>query len=512
MGSTLVVGVDSSTQATKVEVRRVDDGQLVATSRAPHPPTDGPDGRSEADPEHWWRALADALGHVLEDPAVDRGAVGGRAVAGQQHGLVALDAADAVLHPAMLWNDTRAARLADDLVAAEGAGWWATATGSVPVAAFTVAKLAWLAAHRPDAIERLDTVLLPHDWLTWRLTGRRTTDRGDASGTGWWSPTDGAWVPTALGAALAAGLESALERATVGTGAEPAPSRWPHPEDLAARLPEVLGPTTAAGHLQPEVADALGLPDGVVVGPGTGDNMAAALGTALTPGEVAISVGTSGTAYALSDRPTADPTGAVAGFADATGRHLPLVCTLNATRVTEAVARLLGVDLGELDALAGEAPTGAEGLVLVPYLAGERTPNRPDATGTLAGIRTDVSRPALARAAFEGVVCGLLDGVDALEAAGVAIDGERLVLVGGGARSAAYRQVLADLAQRPVTVPEAEEHVAVGACVQAAAVLTDDDPVAVADAWGLRQGATVDPSPASTHADEVRERYRQARG
>jgi xylulokinase len=247
-----------------------------------------------------------------------------------------------------------------------------------------------------------------------------------------------------------------------------------------------------------------------VVAPGTGDNMAAALGVALAPGDVAISIGTSGTAYTVAQHPTADPTGAVAGFADATGRYLPLVCTLNATKVTDAVARLLGVTPVELDALALDAQPGARGVVVVPYFDGERTPNRPDARGTITGLSSDVTREDLARAAFEGVVCGLLDAVDALAAAGVDTSG-RIVLAGGGARSRAYQRVLADLSGRAVSVPAAAEHVAAGACVHAAAVLHRRAPTEVACEWQLGAAATVEPD-ATVDRDAVRGLYAHARG
>ena len=508
----LVLGVDSSTQATKVELRHAEDGTLAAAGRAPHPPTGT--GCSETDPEAWWRALAEAVGHAVAGLGGGLGPddVVAASVAGQQHGMVALDAAGTPLHPAKLWNDTESAPQARALVELQGAPWWSARCGSVPVASFTVTKLAWLAATHPASIESLATVVLPHDWLTGRLAGDRVTDRGDASGTGWWSPRAEAWVPEALGAALAVGYEGAAARAAAAEGPSPDPARWPHPEDLAGRLPRVLGPDEPAGDLTERAAGHLGLPAGTPVGPGTGDNMAAALGVALAPGDVAVSIGTSGTVYAVAAAPTADATGAVAGFADATGRHLPLVCTLNATQVTDAVARLLGVDHVRLDelALAGEA--GAGGVVLVPYLAGERTPDRPDATGTLTGLRTDVSREQLARAAVEGVVCGLLDGLDALAAAGVPTTDGRLVLVGGGSRSPAFRQVLADLAGRPVTVPAGEEHVATGAAVQAAAVVGGSTPEVVADAWGLGGGEAVEPDLAADRAAEVRAAYARARG
>ena len=283
-------------------------------------------------------------------------------------------------------------------------------------------------------------------------------------------------------------------------------------KDWAGALPIVLGPWDQAGSLTGEAAAELGLPVGTPVAAGTGDNMAGALGTGLRPGEIAISIGTSGTVFAQSEQPVEDPTGAIAGFADATGRYLPLVCTLNATLVTSAIARLLAVDHAGLDDLALAAPSGCDGLVLVPYLAGERTPNRPDATGTLVGIRSAVSRELLARAAFEGVVCSLLDGLDALESAGVPTRGGRLVLLGGGARSPAYRQILATLAGRPVTVPYDDEIVSAGAAVQAAVLATGSDPSDIAEAWDLREGETILPGAGAAASEEVRRRFAEARG
>jgi xylulokinase len=409
------------------------------------------------------------------------------AVAAQQHGLVVLDSRGEVLRPAKLWNDTESAEDADRLVARLGATEWSEACGSVPVAAFTIAKLSWLRRCEPGTFARIGHLLLPHDWLTYCLTGRFVTDRGDASGTGYWSPR---------GDRYRIDLLELIDS----------------DQDWAGALPTVLGPWDQAGSLTAEAASALGLPVGTPVAAGTGDNMAGALGTGLRPGEVAISVGTSGTVFAQSEQPVQDPTGAIAGFADATGRYLPLVCTLNATLVTEAISRLLSVDHSGLDDLALAAPSGCDGLVLVPYLVGERTPNRPHATGTLEGIRSDVSRELLARAAFEGVVCSLLDGLDALEAAGVPTRTGRMVLLGGGARSSAYRQILATLADRTVTVPYDNEIVSAGAAVQAAVLATGSDPTEVAEAWNLREGETTAPGASSATSEEVRRRFAEARG
>ncbi len=451
----LVAGVDSSTSACKVEIRDAETGRLVATGRAPHPPTTPP--RSEQDPAAWWTAFEAAFAEAGAFGPHRPAAV---SIAGQQHGLVVLDAAGAVLRPAKLWNDTESAADADALVDALGPEAWAAACGSVPVASFTITKLRWLRRCEPEVFRRVAQVRLPHDWLTAQLTGgAATTDRGDASGTGWWSPHEERYRYDLL-----ALVDDAMA--------------WDR------MLPEVLGP-----------AEEVGKWEGMVVGAGTGDNMAAALGLGLRPGDLALSLGTSGTAFCVSDHPAADPTGTVAGFADATGRYLPLVCTLNATKVTDAVARLLGVGAIELDALALAAPPGAGGLVLVPHLDGERTPNRPDATGTLTGIRSDVTREQLARAAVEGVVGNLLAGVDELARWEPGVAEGRIVLAGGGARSAAYRQVVADLTGRPVLVPDADQPVARGAAVQAAAALTGSSLDDITGAWGLERASTTEPDP-----------------
>ena len=456
---TLVAGVDSSTQSCKLEVRDADSGELVRSGHRPHPPTVPP--RSEQDPHAWW----DALSSLLDEHGGDVAAI---SVAGQQHGMVVLDDARRVLRPAKLWNDTESAPQADALVHEWGPSAWADAVGSVPVASFTITKLAWLRENEPEVFGRVAHVLLPHDWLTMQLTGELVTDRGDASGTGYWSPRTGDYADDVL---RLVGLDRSV-------------------------TPTVLEPSAVAG--------ACGE---AVVGPGTGDNMGAALGLGLQEGDVAISLGTSGTVYAVSDAPTRDASGAVAGFADATGRFLPLACTLNATKVTDAMARLLGRSRDELEQLALACAPGAGGVVLLPYFDGERTPNLPDATGTLAGLRTDTEPAQLARAAYEGVVCGLLDAFDALADAGVATHAGRVVVVGGGAHSAVYPRLLADLLQRPVEVAATAEYVARGACVQATATHTGRDVAAVARAWAPNDGHAVDPDP-TVDAARVRTEYR----
>ena len=479
-----VIGVDCSTQATKVEVRDTTSGALVSSGRAAHPPTRPP--RSEQDPQAWWSALRDAVGRACANPVVAR-SVTGMAVAGQQHGLVTLDAQRRVIRPAKLWNDTESSAdagwLLDQLGGPEA---WAEACGSVPTAAFTITKLSWLHRVEPDNFDALEHVLLPHDWLTAMCSGALVTDRGDASGTGYWSPAEERWRTDLL---------------EIVSPDKP----WKE------MLPRVLGAAEAAGTATAGFTRALGLPDGIVVGAGTGDNMASALGLGAAAGDVMVSIGTSGTVFTVSSTPCVDPSGLVAGFADATDRYLPLVGTNNATRVTDAFGRLLGVDAQTLAETALSADPGAGGLVVVPHLDGERAPYRPHASGLMIGIRSDVTRAQVARAAFEGVVNGLLDALDALRAVCPAAGTEgRTLLVGGGARSPAYRRILADLSGLALTVPAAPESVATGACVQAAAIVEGRRPEDVAASWDLGPPITVEPDE-RVQRDAIRAAYVAAR-
>jgi xylulokinase len=456
----LVAGVDSSTQSCKVVVRDAETGALVRQGQAGHP-----DG-TEVHPDAWADALAKATEQAggLDDVAAV-------SVGAQQHGMVCVDESGQVVRPALLWNDLRSASAAERLVAeAGGPEYWAKAVGSVPLASFTVTKLRWLAENEPENARRTAAVALPHDWLTWHLGGAAEltdlrTDRSDASGTGYWSPANGDYRRDLLVAALG--------------------------QD--AVLPMVLPPNASAGSTRA----------GAMLGPGAGDNAAAALGVGARAGDVIVSIGTSGTVFAVADAPTADASGAVAGFADATGRFLPLVCTLNAARVLQATARLLGVDIDELGRLALSAPSGAEGAIVVPYLEGERTPSKPDATGAVHGLTLHNSTPAnLARAAVEGMLCGLADGLDALVTEGVAV--QRVLLIGGGARSAAVRRIAPAVLGHTVVVPSPGEYVADGAARQAAWVLSGAEQP---PDW-----STVDSETFEAEADSaVRERYAAAR-
>ena len=466
----LVAGIDSSTQACKVVIRDAETGALVRHGRAPHP-----DG-TEVHPDAWWQALQRAMaeaGGLADVAAVS--------VAGQQHGMICLDSDGRVVRPALLWNDTRSAQAAADLVAELGPAGWAEAVGSVPVASFTVAKLRWLAEHEPAHAERTVAVCLPHDWLSWRLAGELAgsglpgltelaTDRSDASGTGYFDSRTNEYRADLF--------ERGLGR--------------------PAQLPRVLPPAEPgyrAGRW--------------LIGPGAGDNAAAALGVPIGD-DVLVSLGTSGVVCARSTVPAADPSGLVAGFADATGAFLPLACTLNAARVLDAAARLLRVGPAELSELALAAPPGAEGVLVVPYLEGERTPNLPHATGAVHGLTlANATAANLARAAVEGMLCGIAAGLDALTGQGVPLTGIRLV--GGAAQSEAVRRVAPSIFGLPVSVPAPGEYVADGAARQAAWVLAGTTEPSGSGAteppdWALTQAQVYRADPVAG----LRERYAEA--
>lgn len=452
---TLVAGVDSSTQSCKVVIRNAKSGKLMRHGSAQHP-----DG-TEVDPKHWEYALHQAIRAAggLDDVAAI-------SIGGQQHGAVCLDADGNVVRPALLWNDTRSAVAATELVNELGAQAWVDATGSVPVASFTVTKLRWIAEREPVNASRIAAVCLPHDWLTWKLRESTqleelTTDRSDASGTGYFDAASNQYRRDLLMRALG--------------------------HDVV--LPRVLGPSDSVSW------------GSRVVGAGAGDNAAAALGVNARDKAV-VSLGTSGTAYVRSTVSAYDISGSVAGFADATGAFLPLVCTLNAARVLDAICALLGVDHEAFSNLALSAPAGADGLVVVPYLAGERTPNLPLATGSVLGMTLDNATPAhLARAAIEGVMCGMADALDALIANGAEID--KVVLVGGAAASRAVQLIAPSVLGVPIEVPPSGEYVADGAARQAAWALTEEFPSWPLDAASLAYDAQPQP--------HVRERYSEAR-
>jgi len=449
---TAVLGIDSSTQSTKAVLVDADDGTVLDSRTAPHPPG------TEVDPRAWLRALEETTADLLPRAAAV-------AVGGQQHGMVTLDADGEPVRDALLWNDTRSAAAATELVAEMGGPQaCADAVGSVLVASFTASKLRWLRDHEPDRAAAVERVLLPHDHVSRHLCAPGTepfTDAGDASGTGYFATATGEWRPDLAAAAL--GHEVAL--------------------------PRVVAPGAVAGHT----------PGGAVVAAGTGDNMAASLGMALEPGDVLVSFGTSGVASTVSRTPVADGTGTVTGFADATGGFLPMVTTINAAGILDLQARWLGVDHAELARLALEAAPGSGGVTLSPYYGGERTPDRPAAVGTWTGLHPGTTRADLARAAYESLLCAMADAVGHLVAE-TGIEVGRVLLVGGATRSPALRALAPGLLGHPVHLPPPGEYVALGAARQAAWALSGAE---APPAWPLRGTEVVDGSP----TPEVGEAY-----
>ena len=437
-----VAGVDSSTQSCKVVICDPASGRIIREGRASHP-----EG-SEVAPQAWWDAFLEAVRAAggLDD-------VWALSVGGQQHGMVCLDSQGEVIRPALLWNDTRSAGAAEELICERGDGdrelgarWWAQATGLVPVASFTVTKLRWLADNEPENARKIAAVCLPHDWLSWRIRGGfeavglegLCTDRSDASGTGYMDRADAVYRREILAQALRISLEEA--------------------EGII--LPKICEPMEAMGC--GDLAQGWGE---IAIGPGCGDNAGAALGVGLGVGQALLSLGTSGVVAVVSETPVEDPSGQVAGFADASGHWLPLACTLNASRILDAVGAMSGLSYEELDEAALSVPD-AGGLRLVPYFEGERTPNLPDATSRLEGMTLKNStRAHLARAGVEGLLAHMRFALECVRELGVPI--EKVLVVGGGARSRAVQSLAAEFLGVPVEFPEAAEYVALGAARQA---------------------------------------------
>jgi len=459
MANQLIAGVDSSTQSVKIVIRAADTGELVREGRAPHP-----DG-TEVDPIHWKNALDTAIAQAggLDDVAAI-------SVGGQQHGMVALDESGEVIRPALLWNDTRSAAQAESLNSEMGGNQaMADAVGSVLVASFTASKVRWMAENEKKNAERVHSIALPHDWLSWQLQGGKDfsklfTDRSDASGTGYFDPKSSTYRRDIVAKALLS--------------------------DREIYLPTIVAPSTFGGTTTA----------GIPIAPGAGDNAGAALGVQAEPGDVVISLGTSGTAFAVSTTSTHDSSGAVAGFADASGRFLPLVCTLNAARIFDAATTILGKTHNEVGALALSSVPGAHGLTLLPYFEGERTPNRPSATGVFSGMNITNSNPAdIARAMIEGMLSGLADAVQAL--ADLGVDIKRVLIIGGAAKNPAVGQIASALFGRPVLIPPAGEYVADGAAKQAAWALLGG---ATPPVWNLGKATHIE----SAATPEVLEKYR----
>lgn len=440
----IVAGVDSSTQSVKVVLRSADSGELIAQASRPHP-----DG-TEVDPHAWMKALSSALDEVSKYK-IDAISIGG-----QQHGMVALDENGAVIRDALLWNDTRSDEAANALN--HEIPDIHIRTGSQLVASFTAAKVRWLADHEKANADKVAAIALPHDWLSWQLTGAKDlttlfTDRSDASGTGYFDSVRNEYCRDIFAKALRSNRE--------------------------VTLPEIITPHKFGAETS----------TGIPIAAGAGDNAGAALGLGALVGDLVISLGTSGTAFAVSSTPTHDPSGEVAGFADATGNYLPLACTLNAAKIFNTVATTLGISFDEFSALALTATPGAEGLRIIPHFDGERTPNRPQARGMFHGItHSNFTRANIARAAIEGVVAGMVYATQAVEKLGVSYS--RVLLIGGAARNPAVQQITADFFSQPIHIPPTGEYVADGAAKQAAWALSGS---AMPPDWALGEVKEIAP-------------------
>jgi xylulokinase len=437
----LYIGIDSGTQSVKAVVYDLDAGAVIANARAPHELIAGlPVGHMEQHPRDWIGALDTVIATVAG--GIDRGRVRGIGVSGQQHGFVALDAQGEVIRPAKLWCDTSTAEECGLLTRRLG-GQKAVIrkTGMPFLPGYTAPKILWLKRHEPANFRRLRHVLLPHDYLNYHLTGNCFMEFGDASGTGLMDVRRRTWSSDAV---------RAVDR------------------NLMDWLPPLSGSHDAAGLLRPELSRRYGLSADVVVSAGGGDNMMGAIGTGnVAPGIVTASFGTSGTIYAYSPKPVVDPRGEIAAFCSSTGGWLPLLCTMNVTTVTEGIRALFEFDHAALDAAVAAVPAGAGGLVLLPYLAGERTPNVPDGSGAILGLNLKTMTTGhLARSAMEGVTLGMNYGLRRL--AGLGMRAREIRVTGGGARSPVWRQIMADIFAVPVVAMVEDEGAALGAALQAA--------------------------------------------
>ena len=440
----IVAGVDSSTQSVKVVLRDSDSGELIASTSRPHP-----DG-TEIDPQYWWKALSEALDELGSHK------ISAISIAGQQHGMIALDKDGAVIRDALLWNDTRSDKAAHDLN--QEIPDIALRTGSQLVASFTASKVRWLADNEQENAKKVAAITLPHDWLSWKLSGANSletlfTDRSDASGTGYFDSVKNDYCLDILATAIRNSKKITLPKVVA---------------------PNQFGATSI---------------DSIPIAAGAGDNAGAALGLGASLGDLVISLGTSGTAFAVSKSSTHDSSGEVAGFADATGNFLPLACTLNAAKIFNTVAISLSLSFEEFSSLALSAKAGAEGLRMIPHFDGERTPNKPRAKGSFQGItHSNFTKENIARASIEGVIAGMIYAARAVERLGVSYS--RILLIGGAAKNSAVQQISADLFGREINIPAIGEYVADGAAKQAAWALSgmENKPN-----WSLGEVMTVSP-------------------
>lgn len=488
----MYLGIDCGTQGTKALLLDADSGRVLGQGSASHELISGPNGRREQDTEQWTSAFEKTTAAALAEAGVDGSQVLGIGVSGQQHGLVTLDAEGQVLRPAKLWCDTESAnenqRLLDWLGGEQGS---LERLGVVIAPGYTVSKLLWMKEQHPQLFERIAHILLPHDYLNYWLTGRCCSEYGDASGTGYFNVRTREW-------------DCAILR-HIDPGGR-----------LEAALPELIESDQPVGRLRPALAKRLGLNPQTIVSSGGGDNMMGAIGTGnIRPGAITMSLGTSGTLYAYADQPRISAQPSAATFCSSSGGWLPLICTMNLTNANGAIRDLLQLDLEAFSALAAEAPIGAAGVTMLPFLNGERVPALPQATASLHGLTADnLTRANLCRAVIEGVTFGLRYGLDLLRDSG--IHSQRIQLIGGGAKSPMWRQMVADMMAAPVVCTRHSEAAALGGAIQAAwCHARQSDPEASLEVLCERcvsvdEATAVEPSANAVNAyEQAYRRYRQ---
>jgi len=444
-----VLGVDCSTQSCTIVERELYSGEVISIHRSPHPRTTPP--ISEQNPDSWWKAFKDCLSQI------DQKRVAGISVAGQGHGLVVLNSQDKVIRPAKLWNDTTSTSQSEELISELGIAAWQRKCGSVPLAAFTITKLAWLRENEPENFASVQKIMNPHDYINYQLTGEPTTDRSDASGTGYFDLNRNSWD------------ESLLKLVD-------------KEKDWISCLPRVLMPDETAGFVSAKVVTELGFSSETIVGSGSNDNQGSALAYGVVdPGDFMISIGTSGTAFTPSQIQVGDPEGLISCMAHTVSGYLPLICTLNGTKVTDLFAKLFGRSLSELGELALTGKNSSTRPILRPWIDGERTPSRTDSRAILSNLDNTLEIADIARSAFEGVIFGIYFGVEKLISAG--LEPQRLIVTGGGSKSKAYLQFISDLTGKPVFIVDFDDAAASGAAIQASAAVRNIGVRSLVQEW-----------------------------
>ena len=452
----IIAGIDVGTQSTKVLCYNSETKTILASAQAPHELLSKADGSREQEASWWIDAITTCFQAI--DPQI-RAQISAVGVSGQQHGFVPIDASGKVLHRVKLWNDTSTTAECDLITACAGGNESLLAQeGNLILPGYTAPKILWFKRHHSKAYAQMAHILLPHDYINYWLTGNVVMEYGDASGTGLLDIRSRTWSKRLL---------ECIDDT----------------RDLSAALPNLIEAHMPAGSVQASAAQALGIPLDIPVASGGGDNMMGAIGTGtVSDGTLTMSLGTSGTLFGASDKPIIDPQGLLAAFCSSSGNWLPLLCTMNCTVASEVTRQLFAKGVAEFDAYAAQAPIGCEGVVMLPYFNGERTPNYPHGKGCLMGFDLEnMTERNISRAALESAIFGLKLGLDAFEALGYTAKEVRLI--GGGAKSAVWRQMVADVCNLPVMVPKIKEAAAFGAVLQALWSLshTQGTPLSISD-------------------------------